>query len=395
MSSLKKPKKVAILIPTYNGERYIDELFQSIQADSYPKEYLGIFVVDNASRDNTVVVIAKEAMPTVAISDRLNITLIQNKTNLYFAKAINQAATAAIEAGYEYLFLLNQDTAIQSGCIESLVNQLVGNPELAVVQARMMLYAEVPPPKIGGGEEGVLRSQDSVVNSLGNAIHYLGFGFSVGNGKQWPLMLSPRPNGERVRVRGIDYTQPSWLITYASGGAMMVSVNIWKEFSGLEESLEMYHEDLDFGWRLMLAGKTSVCVRDAVVYHKYSFNPAPYKYYFMERNRMIVLLAHYRLWTLLLITPMLLAMELGMMVFSFKNGWWREKLRSYRDIARLLPQICTMRQKSALLRKVSDRDILKKMESTIKDQPVSNFILDRIGNPILALYYRFLRSVIR
>jgi len=370
MNEPKQHHRVAIIIPTYNGQQYIEALFESITQSIYPKNRLGIFVVDNNSTDGTRAVIARHRQ-----GGAVAIQTIQNIKNEYFAKAVNQGSEAAIRDGYEYLFLLNQDTTIEPDCISMLVEVLTNNKNIAVAQARMMLP---------GGDR---------INSLGNAIHYLGFGFSNGNGQPWPFNrhsgLDPESkHSKKYKLQITNYQLPAWPITYASGGAMMVSSETWMEFSGLDETLQMYHEDLDFGWRLLLAGKQCVCVRDAVVYHDYTFNPAPYKYYFMERNRMIVLLTHYQLWTLVLITPMALLMELGIILFSLKNGWAKEKFRSYRDALILLPKILENRKKSLGLRKIEDREILKRMGSAIQDQPVNNFVLNRMGNPILAFYYQ-------
>jgi len=358
MNGKSTQKKVAILIPAYNGEQYIDKLFKSICRDTYPKENLGIFVVDNASSDQTVARITNYELPMTKV------TVIQNKTNLYFAKAINQAATAAMSAGYDELILLNQDTTVLPGWIDELLKVRAQKPEAAAIQSRLM-------------------KPDGSINCLGNAIHYLGFGFSVGNGKKYPISPPSRQAGN------IQYPA-FWSVTYPSGAAMMVSALDWKESGGLLELLEMYHEDQEWGQRMNLRGRTSYCARDSVVVHDYQFEQAPYKYYFMERNRLVVLLLYYHLWTLLLITPIFFVMELGMVAFSIKNGWWREKFRSYRDAIRMLPQTLRLRKKSLVLRKVSDRDILKRMEATIKDQPVNNVILDRIANPVLNAYYQFI-----
>lgn len=365
----KHLQRVAILIPTYNGAGFIKELFESIARDSYPKEHLGIFVVDNASTDNTVVQISNFSTQGGSASGGQfpisKITVIQNDRNYFFAKAINQAAVAAIHAGYEYLILLNQDTTVEVGWIEALLKTLSTDESIAVAQARMMLSP----------------SSCGIVNSLGNRIHYLGFGFSSGNGKAWNS------------VEGHN-TRAYWEVLYASGGAMMIRAKVWVELGGLDEHLIMYHEDLALGWQLALRGKRSVCVRDAVVYHKYNFNPEAYKYYFMERNRLIVIFEYYKIPTLLLLTPILLGMEAGLLGFAFVKGWWKEKFRSYASIIASLLIIIRKRHSIQSTRLVRDRVILGQMANTIEDQPIDHWLLRTVANPLMRWYYRMLMRMI-
>ncbi len=358
--SVQHRPTVAILIPTHNGEEYIDGLVQSIINDSYPKDSLGIFVVDNSSVDATVSTLKH-------YQDRgVNLTLICNDQNYFFAKAINQAADAATRAGFEYLILLNQDTTVTVGWVDALIAPLISDFSITAAQARMMMAD----------------SSSGGINSLGNVIHYLGFGFSNANGKQWSNLES-------------EYAQAWWDIQYASGGAMMIRSKDWRKFGGLDEHLIMYHEDLALGWMIALRGFRSVCVRDSIVYHDYRSTPAAYKYYFMERNRLIVVLEYYNARTLLLLFPMLLVLEIGLLAFSFIRGWWKEKFRSYWSVLSSIPVIIKKRQLLQVARTVPDRDMLYRFASMIQDQPIDHWLLRTIGNPFMRWYYRQIVRIVR
>jgi len=52
-------KKVSIIIPVYNGEKYIKLLLDSLMSMDYPKDNYEIIVVDNNSTDNTREIIKK------------------------------------------------------------------------------------------------------------------------------------------------------------------------------------------------------------------------------------------------------------------------------------------------------------------------------------------------
>lgn len=349
---------VALIIVTYNSGAYLPELFQSLRTLRYPSTQWGIIVIDNASTDNSVQLCRELSR----VQPDLTITIQENTRNQYFAAANNQAVSVAHQLGYEYVFLLNPDTVIDPLCVGTLTDVLT-RTNVTIAQARLMLY-----PKESGR-----------VNSLGNEIHFLGFGYSRDNGSYW--------NNDA-------HKEAVWPITYPSGAAMMIATKKFMALGGFDETLEMYHEDLELGWRVLEQKETMVCVKDAIVYHKYSFYPAAYKYFFMERNRYIVLFSHYRLRTLLVLMPALACIELGILLFCLRNGWWKEKLRSYVSLLKNTRTIITLRHQISLRTKVSDRVLLNYFRSTIEDQPIENVLLRRVGNPAMRFYYRIITRCI-
>lgn len=102
-------KKVAIIIVTWNGMKWINKCLTSIQHSQYP---VTTFLVDNNSTDGTPQVV-KENYPEVKItcSDK----------NLGFGKANNIAIFKALNEGYDYFFLLNQDAYIYENTVEELL----------------------------------------------------------------------------------------------------------------------------------------------------------------------------------------------------------------------------------------------------------------------------------
>ncbi len=344
--------RVAIVIVTYNGEEYIQDLFTSLAADTFPKDRLGIFVADNASRDNTVALLSSRAT-----SRDLVITLIKNQTNTGFAAGNNIAIHRALDEGYEWIFLLNQDTVVKSGWLEELVKVGETDPHIGAVQPLLALWSP----------------ERNEINSLGNEIHFLGFGFSRGyhqriNNYQLPITHYPE-------------------VTYCSGAAVLYRAAALRDIGLFNEAFFMYHEDLDLGWRLWLQSWKSVLAPKAVVYHKYDFKEAPYKYYYMERNRLIVLLQNYKLATLILIAPAFLLMELGMLGFSIFKGWWYQKLRGYWWVIIHAGTILKTRADIQKSRTISDRAITARFVSSISYQEIDNPLLRRLANPVFSLFW--------
>ena len=213
---------------------------------------------------------------------------------------------------------------------------------------------------------------------MGNSIHYLGFAFCNYYKHQDNLGLTE-----------------AFETPYVSGAACLIKMSALNKTGLFDERLFMYHEDVDLGWRLRLAGYKIMLDPLSVAYHKYNYSKAKYKFYYMDRNRFIVLLQNYRLLTLLLILPMLLFMELGIIIFSLKNGWFGEKLKGYAWIILHLPSILAQRINVQFkIRKVKDREIVKFFVGTIEFQEVDNWLLKFLINPIMQIYWLIIKKII-
>jgi GT2 family glycosyltransferase len=111
---------IAVIIVTFNGEKWIQKCLNSIlNADSK----LQIFVVDNASNDGTIKL----------LEDFTTIQVIESKINLGFGKANNLAVKKAMEAGFDTFFLLNQDTWIFEHTVSNLVQKINENPNYGIL----------------------------------------------------------------------------------------------------------------------------------------------------------------------------------------------------------------------------------------------------------------------
>ncbi|MGK0376617.1 MAG: GT2 family glycosyltransferase [Patiriisocius sp.] len=120
--------KVFSIIVTHNGKNWYDRCFSSLQKSDVP---IDIIVVDNASSDGTIDYIG-EKFP--------DITLIQSKENLGFAKANNIGLKYALEQEADYVFLLNQDAWLnQTYTISTLIKQSKENQEYAILSP-LQLY---------------------------------------------------------------------------------------------------------------------------------------------------------------------------------------------------------------------------------------------------------------
>ncbi len=88
-------KKVSIIIPARNEEKYLPSCLESISNLNYPKKDIEVIVVDNGSTDNTRE-IAKSCGATVLCDDSLNVSGLRS---LGVAKSTGEII-AFVDAGF-------------------------------------------------------------------------------------------------------------------------------------------------------------------------------------------------------------------------------------------------------------------------------------------------------
>lgn len=113
--------KILVVIVTYNGEKWMERCIGSIsqsllEADTY--------VVDNNSTDGTVATI-KRINP--------NAIVFEAGKNLGFGRANNIGMKYALDNGYDYVYLLNQDAWIQADTLTKMIDVQQRHPEYGIL----------------------------------------------------------------------------------------------------------------------------------------------------------------------------------------------------------------------------------------------------------------------
>ncbi|MCK9247464.1 MAG: glycosyltransferase family 2 protein [Solirubrobacteraceae bacterium] len=267
-----------------------------------------VVVVDNASRDDSATV-ARRALPAA--------TVIEPGVNLGFAAGCNRG----VAAGHgDLVLLLNPDAVPAPGFLDALRGAAAGHPTWGAWQALVTLP---------GGR---------AVNSSGNHVHFLGFGWAGGHDD--PI----------ERAHDAPRT-----IGFASGAAMVVRRAAWDAAGGFQDHYFMYGEDLDLSLRLRLAGWELGVVPAARAEHDYAFVKGDYKWFHLERNRWWTIVGAYPRRLLLLLLPALVAFEIALLPAAAAGGWLRPKLRAQRAVVRDLPAMVRHRRTVQATRTISAR----------------------------------------
>jgi GT2 family glycosyltransferase len=353
--------KIGIIYLTYpmvKWERDINGCLTSLEKLNYPKDRLELICVESKGKIAPVKEwFERTWMPKSGVT-LPRISYIFKDEWIGFSGNNNLGLEKAKELGCEYVHLTNEDTDVDPDYLIRAVERAEADPTIGVVQSLILL-----------GEE-----RDKA-NSTGNAFHYLGFGYS---------------SGYKERVSSIEY-RVSGEIGYASGAAALVRMAALEGRPLFDEKFSSYHEDTDLCLRLRTRGWKTVIEPRSILWHYYEFGKNKINYYWMERNRYVLMFSYYRPWTLLVLFPMVVVMDIAILAFSIKNGWFDMKGKMYRDLFSrdFWRWIKDRRKQIQAERLISDRELLRLAVSTIEFQEdaVKNPLLDYVGNPLLRAYW--------
>lgn len=205
-----------------------------------------LLVVDNASTDGA---------PDVVIEHFPEARLIALPLNLGFAAAVNAGVR---EAHGAWVLVLNNDTEVERGALEELLQAAESNPGVGAVS---------PQIRFAGA--------DAVINTAGIEVDSLG----VATDRLLGLPPSASEDGP-TEVFG------------ASGGAALYRRAMFEDVGGMDESFFLYLEDVDLAWRARMRGWRSLYAPGAVVYHHHSATTrhgSRLKYFHSGRNRVRLL----------------------------------------------------------------------------------------------------------
>jgi GT2 family glycosyltransferase len=345
--------RTAIIVVTFNSERYLDDLFASL-AEHTDLSTARIVVVDNGSVDGTRASLERHAT-------RLPLDLLLQSSNLGFAGGNNVGLARARSLGAEYALLLNADTVVTPGWLSTMTAVMDQRTDAAAAQPLLVLH-----------------DRPDLINSAGNALHFCGFGFCADLGKP----AAPVASDGRTRP-----------VPYASGAALLLRMTALEQVGDLDPLLFLYHEECDLQIRLRQAGWECVLVPTACVRHKYEASFTPAKYRWLERNRWMVLIKNWPADALLAAAPALAGVQLAVIAFAARTGWLPEMLSAHLDVLRHLPELLAARAEAQAAWSARG-NLLEHLSAELIYDGLAHPLIRRLGNPILAAWWRGARRLL-
>ncbi|WP_072039048.1 glycosyltransferase family 2 protein [Flavihumibacter solisilvae] len=218
--------RVAIVILNWNGKKHLENFLPSVLASGYPS--MEVIVADNASTDDSVDWL-ESRYPEIGI--------IRLPVNYGFAKGYNEALK---KVQSEYYLLLNSDVEVTTGWLQPMMQLMDSDAAIGACQPKIRMYADKKLFEYAGASGGWLDS--------------LGYPFARGRVFDYC---------EEDKGQYDDVSPVFW----ASGAALLVRAELYHRLGGLDEFFFAHQEEIDFCWRMQLAGYKIMVCPASVVYH--------------------------------------------------------------------------------------------------------------------------------
>lgn len=292
--------RAVVIIVNWNGRQYLERCLAAVFAQ--PLERVQVVVVDNGSTDDSCAWVT-------AHYPHVHIMALPQNTGFAVANNLAIRATTA-----PYVILLNNDTEVQPGWLDALIEPAERDQSIGMCAARVLL-ADRP----------------ELIDSIGLRVDALGFAWQIGRAQPAAAFSNP-----------IDVFGPS-------GAAALYRRTMLDQVGLLDEDFESYYEDVDLAWRAQRAGWRCRYVPQATVLHMHSATSRRQpdrKIYLIARNRWWALLKNYPLPRLWLMLPFIVAVD----SVSLLRAWVQQRSsapwQARRDALRGLRRMWAKRRKS-------------------------------------------------
>ena len=220
---MSNPRITALLV-VHDGATWLPEVVASIASQSRPAEQ--ILAIDTGSLDASTKLLKGARIPTVSL-DRAS----------SFGQALNYGVAqlpAPIAGVEEWLWILHDDCALDPHALEELTAAISDRPNIVMAG-----------PKPLGWHDRT---------------HLLEVGISIAtNGARWTgLETNEYDQGQRDGIHEV--------LSVSTAGAL-IRRDVFEELGGFDINLELFRDDVDFGWRVHAAGHSVIVVTSAIGYH--------------------------------------------------------------------------------------------------------------------------------
>lgn len=240
--------RVAVLVLNWNGLSDTLGCLESLTKITSPP--LQIFVIDNHSSES----------PEPLFERFKQVIPLRNSSNLGYAGGNNVGFRHVCAAGFDYIWVLNNDTRVAADTLTKMVEALESDPALGAV-SNLILYMNAAEERVwyGGGilEQGLSRHR--------------GMGL--------------------LRKQLSSESETDFL----SGCSFLIRRQVIEQVGGFDERYFCYAEDVDLSVRIRQHGWKLGYVPDAVVWHSVSAasgHLSATKIYYKYRNKLLFLKKH-------------------------------------------------------------------------------------------------------
>jgi GT2 family glycosyltransferase len=286
-----EPPLVYVVIVNWNLRDVTLDCLKSLSQVAYPN--CRVLVVDHHSQDGSPEAIARQ-FPAVE-----QIVCAENRGS---TAGYNTGFRRALDAGADYVLLLNNDTYIDPAALDHLV-AAAAEDGVGMV-APLILFADAP----------------QVVWSAGARRSRLTLDLYDQQGQG-------QPAGRYQRIIERDFL---------TSCALLIKREVLETLGLMDEDFFLYHEEMDYTYRARAAGYRLLLVPQARVWHRVSLSSggsgSPTARYWMAKNLIVYFRKNARGWQWLFIVPWRLASALKMTARLLAARQWAALLAYWRGL---------------------------------------------------------------
>lgn len=246
---MKTDPFISVLVLNWNGQRYIDSFFASIEKQSYGTDNIEVLFIDNDSHDNSVEHFLAKKIPYAR--------LVQTGANLGYAGGND---VGFHQAKGDYVVVCNNDLEFDHNWLKNLVVSAIETD------------ADVTVPKL------IYARSDRINNAGSNIVKT----------SDWPIIErgidQPLSEGFDERVE----------VTAFCGASPMFKRSFLRSIGLFDRQFFLYWEDGDLSWRGQKAGKKYIFEPSSIAYHDASGSTggpsSPVFNHYVSRNRVLILI---------------------------------------------------------------------------------------------------------
>ena len=212
--------KVTVLIPNYNGKKWLEGLLPTLKKVSYKN--LEVLIVNNGSTDDSAEFL-KEKYP--------NIKVLEIKKNRGYAGANNLGVKRATG---KYILFLNNDTNVTPNFLEPLVEKIENDKTIGAVQPQIRNMVD-----------------KNAIDSIGSFFTLTGFLYHYGYFQN----ATEKKYNKELSIYSVK------------GACYLMKKKDYLDLGGIDESFVTYVEESDLCHRILLSGKKIIYTPKSVVYH--------------------------------------------------------------------------------------------------------------------------------
>ena len=220
---MNTPRVTALLV-VHDGATWLPEVVASITSQSRSADQ--ILAIDTGSQDSSAKLLKGARIPTITLDRTTS-----------FGAAIQYGVSqlpAAINGSDEWLWILHDDCALDPRALEELIGAISDRPNIVMAGPKLLGWYD--------------------------RTHLLEVGISIAtNGSRWTgLESNEYDQGQH------DGNHEVLSVSTASA---LIRRDVFEELGGFDNNLELFRDDVDFGWRVHAAGHSVLVVTSAIGFH--------------------------------------------------------------------------------------------------------------------------------